>query len=1277
MSEPTLPPAAAAASRPRLALRMLWLVMLVLVLGVGVVLSSTRGLSLALHTLLPSLAYSELEGSLLAGVTLRDVHYVAPTVTLRAQRLALRGYVSVREGMVLRNVEVQELAIELTPAAHTHAASWPQLPFSVRVERARVAGLSVTQGTRSQHFTQLAAAVEITAQRLSLREFDLRRAQQQLRGYARYDAGGLDAVFDGQGLLAAREAHVHLRLRGALDALAVELQVQKPWLASLRGQLNARATPARFNGELSAAAPAIGPFTGTLDGGLAGLRLQLHLPLAQAAPALRELHLDFALQPDTDRLRGALRWRLGAGQDLHGDGLLTLGANGLDIALDGTAPATASVRARLLFEGAGARLGARLRWQDIAVPGRTPAIVTAGTVQLRGLLDNLFVRGDARAVDGSVGAIAAHWRGRLRPAAFELALLDSRVLAGRLRAHGSVQWQDALCTRVTFNFAALDFAYLDADLASSLAGLGRSHWCRQGAAWQGSVAMEHVAGRWRGQPLSARGEFEHTQAHSAVRKLRVELGGNVLSADVELAPTLGGNFSVDARELAMLLPSLGGRLNARGKVAGTLAVPVLRAQLHGAELLFGKWRAARVNGAIDIDAARVGASSLALRLNEVRYADMALGELSVHGQGTAAAHSLALTVQGGAFDGALEARGAWAARRWAGALTALTLEHQRSGPWQLQGAAPLSVAHSELALGPACVAQHRAKLCVTVPHWSARDGRAELHLRALPLALAGPWLPRTLLPRGSLSADATLSVEAGLWHGQGFAQVERGSVRYRAAGHADQDLPLRDAQASFALNGESLRATAKLSLGEWIRLQGTLDAGLGAHAPLRGELLADLPDIRWLEEFVPDLAGSEGGVHLNAKLSGARDAPMLSGELRLLSGSLLLPRFGTRLTALEINTNGALDNRLALSGQAQVGAGTVAISGEFMPRAGAGPRAQLTLRGEQLAVVRLPEIEADAAPDVELTLTPQTLDLHGRVSWSRVQIHLPSLPERAVATSPDEVVIDGAQGPRTALPQAPWFVANLAADVDFTLGDEVALSAAGLDARLTGAVHWHKPRGDQRGRGQGGFNIVDGHYKAYGQDLKIQRGALIFDGAIDNPTLEVRAIRADLDVTAGVRVSGNMRVPKFALFAEPSLPDAEVLSYLVTGHALANASSGEATVIARAALSLGADRAALVTSQLSNLFALDEFGINPGTSARTSAIVAGKRLTPKLTVRSEFNPFERAWSFFLNYKLAPRWSVEAQTGAGQGADVIYSVERDRLSGSAALKSDPLPPPPSP
>lgn len=104
--------------------------------------------------------------------------------------------------------------------------------------------------------------------------------------------------------------------------------------------------------------------------------------------------------------------------------------------------------------------------------------------------------------------------------------------------------------------------------------------------------------------------------------------------------------------------------------------------------------------------------------------------------------------------------------------------------------------------------------------------------------------------------------------------------------------------------------------------------------------------------------------------------------------------------------------------------------------------------------------------------------------------------------------VNGTQELPAAVRPARWFVDTLAADLDLTLGDEVALTAAGLDARLNGAVHWRKPRGQERGSGRGGFNIVDGHYKAYGQDCKIQRGALILDGAIDNPGLDVRAIRA-------------------------------------------------------------------------------------------------------------------------------------------------------------------------
>lgn len=1244
------------------------------VLAVALLLVTARGVSVMLHAMLPALEFSALDGDLLSGVALRDVRFKGARFTLRAATLSLAWQASLHAGLTVREARARALVIELHDGPGREPGALPRLPVPLSVESVQVDGLTFVEARRHHEFSRLAGAFKVAGESWALREFELAGADFTVRGHARYQDEQLAAAVAGHMGSKERQARLEVNVGGRLEALAVELQTQAPLLATVRGQLNARATPPRFKGELVTDIAPVGPVSGKVDGDFAHALVELNAPLNHAAAALRDVQVRFDLQRGDDGLSAKLQWRLGQASVVHGDGDLALDGRGLRVALDSAAP-VASLRARLLFEAAGTALGARLSWQDLPLPLASSTLHTRGALKVRGELARLFVSGAAHADDAGFGALSVALHGVLRPWQFELGQLQARLLNGRAHARGSVEWPTQMCTRLVFDFRALDFAHFDAALASRLEGLGRAHACHAAQGWQGGVAIEHLAGRWRGQALSARGEFEYGDGVSALRKLRMQLGSNTLDADVELGARLSGRFAVQAPELAALLPAWAGRLTADGELGGGRDAPAVRAHVDGAGLALAAWRAQTLAVDIDVDAARPAASSVKLAVDGLTHGQRTLGVLHLDGRGTLGAHTVAASLRGGELRGALNAHGGWAASRWAGQVEALTLEHPRLGEWRLVSATPLAWQATGVSLGSACMSQREARLCVKLPQWSAQAASAELELGGVPVSLAQAWLPDTLAPHGRLAATASLARADGVWRGAGQAHIEQGGMRYRAAGHDAQDLALRFAHASFSIVDEHLRATAALQLEQWLHLEGSLEAGLAAQAPVRGAWQVEMPDIRWLEEFWPELAGSSGSAQWQGSVSGVRAAPMLMSTLRLSSGAVLLPRFGTEFKNLNIDASGVFSAPLAVRGSAQLGVGALDLAGEFNAHAAGGARAELRLRGDNLALVRLPDIEADAAPHLTVTLAPGAVDLHGQVSWSRVQIQLPALPERAVATSSDEVLVNDTQSLPVAARRARWFVDTLAADLDLTLGDEVALTAAGLDARLNGAVHWHKPRGEERGSGRGGFNIVDGHYKAYGQDLKIQRGALIFDGAIDNPAFDVRAIRADLtDVVAGVRVTGNARVPKFALFAEPVLPDAEVLAYLVTGHALANASSGEAGVIARAALSLGADRAALVTSQLSNVFALDEFGINPGKTARTSSIVAGKRLTPKLTVRSEFNPFERVWTFFLNYKLTPRWSVEAQTGAGQGADVIYSVERDTLDGTEPLTNNPAPRP---
>ena len=82
------------------------------------------------------------------------------------------------------------------------------------------------------------------------------------------------------------------------------------------------------------------------------------------------------------------------------------------------------------------------------------------------------------------------------------------------------------------------------------------------------------------------------------------------------------------------------------------------------------------------------------------------------------------------------------------------------------------------------------------------------------------------------------------------------------------------------------------------------------------------------------------------------------------------------------------------------------------------------------------------------------------------------------------------------------------------------------------------------------------------------------------------------------------------------------------------------------------------------MFNLDDFSVEGGDSVDSTSFSASKRLSPKLTFRSSFNPFDQLWSFLLNYKLTDNWSVQTESGVTQGADIVYSIEsntfQDRL-----------------
>ena len=146
------------------------------------------------------------------------------------------------------------------------------------------------------------------------------------------------------------------------------------------------------------------------------------------------------------------------------------------------------------------------------------------------------------------------------------------------------------------------------------------------------------------------------------------------------------------------------------------------------------------------------------------------------------------------------------------------------------------------------------------------------------------------------------------------------------------------------------------------------------------------------------------------------------------------------------------------------------------------------------------------------------LKLDGTVNipWARITVH--EVPESAVSATSDEVMLDDNLQPirekQTSIP--------ILSNLRIHIGDDVLLDAFGLKAKLTGDL---KVAQDKQGLGLNGqVDIPRGRFHAYGQDLLVRKGQILFSGPADQPFLNLEAIRNPDNtangVIAGVRVTG-------------------------------------------------------------------------------------------------------------------------------------------------------------
>ena len=211
---------------------------------------------------------------------------------------------------------------------------------------------------------------------------------------------------------------------------------------------------------------------------------------------------------------------------------------------------------------------------------------------------------------------------------------------------------------------------------------------------------------------------------------------------------------------------------------------------------------------------------------------------------------------------------------------------------------------------------------------------------------------------------------------------------------------------------------------------------------------------------------------------------------------------------------------------------------------------------------------------------------------------------------------------------------------------------------------------------RGTVSSDEGSYRAYGQKLGIERGIIAFNGPVDDPRLDILALRQNIDARVGLLVTGTASQYRARLYSEPDMSETEKLSWLMLGRAPDGLGRNDTALLQRAALALLSGEGEAPTDALLKNLGIDELGVGQRESGtdRETVITLGKQLSRRLYIGYERSVNATTGTWQLIYRIAQRFTLRAQSGLENSLDVLWTWRFQETPPDAAMRKSTATPP---
>ena len=781
--------------------------------------------------------------------------------------------------------------------------------------------------------------------------------------------------------------------------------------------------------------------------------------------------------------------------------------------------------------------------------------------------------------------------------------------------------------------------------------------------------------------IGGNGQLEFTGTGHARALFAFNMGDNRLHLEGTRDPqAIRAHLSVDAPDVGQLGGQFGGQLTGHADLSGSLADPRLQFSVQGRDLkLPGGKSITALDADGDLSSAKlqmnlgvssylsggtlnIPKASLELQGDRAHHTMSASARLA---QGEKALGEITMKASGGLSD---PAQG-WKAMQWRGSIDELT--GQGVVPFHLLKTVPLTLAKNSIEVGSAEAIVAGGQFEFSGTQWTPKRWHSAGHFSGVKVRAVSIQDDQPIpVQSGYIQAFDSMRV-GGTWdatadehlHGRFEAHRESGDWMVDNSG---QRMGLRDIRLSVDAVQDSLHAQLAASgehLGE-IMAQASMplthtETGwtILPDAPLAGHLYLDSGDLTWLGPMLNSNLQTGGRLKLDAVLAGTRGYPRLQGNATGDALSLVFLNQGIRLEQGELRARFDSDSvhvdhlefsvpylpsprdKLLENYSLAAGSGHLSASGRIDL---VDDKSDLQITAERLPLAQRTDRWIIASGTGHARYANKILLLDGDI---RADAGLIDQPLSNRPSLSDDVQIIGTEpAGRTMLP--------IRANATLDLGDHFYIRASGFEGRLAGRLNMHGEPGELM-HVNGSIAAQDAVFNAYGQSLQVDRGIVNFQGPLDDPGLNILALRKGLAVEAGVEVTGTVRHPLVRLVSTPDVPDAEKLSWIVLGRVPDTSGVDSSLLVAAAGSIMGGQS----SRQLGKTLGVDEISLGQQTGAdsqQVQTMTVGKQLSARARISYEQSLNEPGSIVTFTYKLTPRISVVTRTGTEDALDILYT-----------------------